>query len=51
MLGSVDEPEGAVQEAWLRFRSSDGDEIDNMGGWLTTVGRICFKSPLPAFVR
>src|SRR5436190_694170 len=42
MLGSVSEADDAVQETWLRLsRASDGD-IENMGGWLTTVvGRVC----------
>jgi RNA polymerase sigma-70 factor (ECF subfamily) len=42
MLGSLSDADDAVQEAWLRLnRSADGD-IDNMGGWLTTVvGRVC----------
>jgi RNA polymerase sigma-70 factor (ECF subfamily) len=37
MLGSVTEAEDAVQESWLRLNRSDGDAIDNLGGWLTTV--------------
>jgi RNA polymerase sigma factor (sigma-70 family) len=37
MLGSVSEAEDAVQEAWLRLNRSDADEIENLGGWLTTV--------------
>jgi RNA polymerase sigma factor (sigma-70 family) len=42
MLGSVGEAEDAVQEAWLRLNRADRDEIDNLGGWLTTVvGRVC----------
>lgn len=42
MLGSMDEAEDAVQEAWLRLARSDSDDIDNLGGWLTTVvGRLC----------
>lgn len=42
MLGSVSEAEDAVQEAWFRLMRSDTAEIDNLGGWLTTVvGRIC----------
>ncbi|MEU0488752.1 RNA polymerase sigma factor SigJ [Nocardiopsis sp. NPDC006139] len=42
MLGSLTEAEDAVQEAWLRLARSDSDDIDNLGGWLTTVvGRVC----------
>ncbi|TMR10532.1 sigma-70 family RNA polymerase sigma factor [Nonomuraea turkmeniaca] len=42
MLGSLTEAEDAVQEAWLRLARSDADDIDNLGGWLTTVvGRVC----------
>jgi RNA polymerase sigma factor (sigma-70 family) len=37
MLGSVSEAEDAVQEAWLRLSRSDAGEIQNLGGWLTTV--------------
>jgi RNA polymerase sigma-70 factor (ECF subfamily) len=37
MLGSLNEADDAVQEAWLRLSRSDSDEIDNLGGWLTTV--------------
>ena len=37
MLGSTSEAEDAVQDAWLRLSRSDADEIDNVGGWLTTV--------------
>ena len=37
MLGSTSEAEDAVQDAWLRLSRSDADEIDNIGGWLTTV--------------
>lgn len=45
MLGSVSEAEDAVQEAWLRLSRADGTEIDNLGGWLTTVvSRICLDS-------
>ena len=40
MLGSADEADDAVQEAWLRLQRTDG--IDNLGGWLTTVvSRVC----------
>ncbi|NJP48717.1 sigma-70 family RNA polymerase sigma factor [Streptomyces sp. SBST2-5] len=42
MLGSTAEAEDAVQEAWLRLGRTGTEEIDNLGGWLTTVtGRIC----------
>src|SRR5436309_6128216 len=37
MLGSLSEADDAVQEAWLRLARSDADEIENLGGWLTTV--------------
>ena len=42
MLGSVAEAEDAVQDTWLRLSRTDADQIDNLGGWLTTVvSRIC----------
>lgn len=42
MLGSPAEAEDAVQEAWLRLSRSDTNEVENMGGWLTTiVARVC----------
>ncbi len=42
MLGSLSEADDAVQESWLRLSRTDADEIDNLGGWLTTVvGRVC----------
>jgi len=42
ILGSVDEADDAVQEAWLRLSRSDSSEIENLGGWLTTVvSRVC----------
>jgi RNA polymerase sigma-70 factor (ECF subfamily) len=37
MLGSVNEADDAVQEAWLRLNRSDTAAIENLGGWLTTV--------------
>src|SRR5215471_15048847 len=42
MLGSLDESEDAIQEAWLRLSATDAARIENLGGWLTTVvGRVC----------
>jgi RNA polymerase sigma-70 factor (ECF subfamily) len=44
MLGSLAEADDAVQDAWLRLSQSDADEIDNLGGWLTTVvARACLN--------
>src|SRR6201996_6189656 len=37
MLGSTAEADDAVQEAWLRLRRVDPEEIENLGAWLTTV--------------
>jgi RNA polymerase sigma factor (sigma-70 family) len=37
MLGSLAEADDAVQDAWLRLTGRDPGEIDNLGGWLTTV--------------
>jgi RNA polymerase sigma factor (sigma-70 family) len=37
MLGSLTEADDAVQDAWLRLSRSEADQVDNLGGWLTTV--------------
>jgi len=37
MLGSLSEADDAVQETWLRLSRVDADEVENLGGWLTTV--------------
>jgi RNA polymerase sigma-70 factor (ECF subfamily) len=37
MLGSLSEADDAVQETWLRLSRSDTDDVENLGGWLTTV--------------
>ena len=37
MLGSLSEAEDAVQDAWLRLSRADTSEVENLGGWLTTV--------------
>jgi RNA polymerase sigma factor (sigma-70 family) len=42
MLGSASEAEDAVQETWLKLSRSDSREVENLGGWLTTVlARVC----------
>ena len=42
ILGSRTEAEDAVQETWLRLARTDLAEVDNLGGWLTTVtARVC----------
>jgi RNA polymerase sigma factor (sigma-70 family) len=42
MLGSVTEADDAVQESWLRLSRSNASEVENLGGWLTTVtARVC----------
>jgi RNA polymerase sigma-70 factor (ECF subfamily) len=44
MLGSVAEADDAVQDAWLRFSRADTTDVDNLGGWLTTVtARVCLN--------
>jgi len=44
MLGSLSEADDAVQEAWLRLNRADTSDVENMGGWLTTVvGRVCLN--------
>jgi RNA polymerase sigma-70 factor (ECF subfamily) len=44
MLGSIAEAEDAVQEAWLRVSRASGDDVENIGGWLTTiVSRQCLN--------
>jgi RNA polymerase sigma factor (sigma-70 family) len=44
MLGSLSEADDAVQDAWLRVSRSTTDEVENLGGWLTTiVARVCLN--------
>ncbi|MDQ6928487.1 MAG: RNA polymerase sigma factor SigJ [Actinomycetota bacterium] len=44
MLGSLTEADDAVQDAWLRMSRSSADEVENLGGWLTTiVARVCLN--------
>src|ERR1700758_4115488 len=37
MLGTVDEADDAVQEAWIRLSRTDAAAVENLGAWLTTV--------------
>jgi RNA polymerase sigma-70 factor (ECF subfamily) len=44
MLGSLTEADDALQDAWLRASRAGADEVDNLGGWLTTiVARVCLN--------
>ncbi len=44
ILGSVSEADDAVQEAWLRLRGTDAEQLDSLERWLTTVvARICLN--------
>ncbi|MEU5978135.1 sigma-70 family RNA polymerase sigma factor [Streptomyces sp. NPDC047315] len=44
MLGSVSEADDAVQETWLRVSRHGDDDVENLGGWLTTItGRVCLN--------
>jgi RNA polymerase sigma-70 factor, ECF subfamily len=44
MLGSLSEADDAVQETWIRLSRIDADEVENLGGWLTTVmARVCLN--------
>lgn len=37
MLGSLDDAEDVVQEAWMRWHRADGATIERPAAWLTTV--------------
>ena len=44
MLGSLTDADDAVQDAWLRLTRAGTGEVENLGGWLTTiVARICLN--------
>ncbi|MEU4746974.1 sigma factor, partial [Actinosynnema sp. NPDC023658] len=44
LLGSPSEADDAVQEAWLRLSRAGADDVENLGGWLTTVvGRVALN--------
>ena len=45
MLGSLDDADDAVQETWVRFSAAGADQVENLGGWLTTIAsRICLNA-------
>src|SRR5277367_7078697 len=37
LLGSASDADDAVQDTWLRLSGADTGEVENLGGWLTTV--------------
>src|SRR5919107_1637092 len=44
ILGSRAEADDALQEAWIRVKRADTSEVENIGGWLTTVvSRVCLS--------
>ena len=44
MLGSLADADDAVQDAWERVNRAGADDVENMGGWLTTiVARVCLN--------
>jgi RNA polymerase sigma factor (sigma-70 family) len=44
MLGSLTEAEDAVQDTWLRLSRPGVENVENLGGWLTTiVARVCLN--------
>src|SRR6516164_11474562 len=44
MLGSLAEADDAVQDTWLRLSRSGAEDVENLGGWLTTVvARVCLN--------
>ncbi|GAA4483616.1 sigma-70 family RNA polymerase sigma factor [Microbacterium panaciterrae] len=44
MLGATAETDDVVQDVWLRASAAGVDDIDNIGGWLTTIAsRACLN--------
>ena len=44
ILGSRAEADDALQEAWMRVDRADTSDVQNIGGWLTTVvSRVCLN--------
>jgi RNA polymerase sigma factor (sigma-70 family) len=45
MLGSLTEADDAVQDAWERVSRAGTGQVENLGGWLTTiVARVCLNT-------
>ncbi len=52
MLGSLSEADDALQDSWLRVSRSGAAEVENLGGWLTTiVARVCLNMLRARHVR
>jgi RNA polymerase sigma-70 factor (ECF subfamily) len=44
MLGSLAEADDAVQDSWLRISRAGAGDVENLGGWMTTiVARVCLN--------
>ena len=44
MLGSLTEADDAVQDTWVRVSRAEMNEVENFGGWLTTVvAHVCLN--------
>ena len=44
MLGSLTEADDAVQDSWVRMSRAGTGEVENLGGWMTTiVARVCLN--------
>jgi RNA polymerase sigma-70 factor (ECF subfamily) len=44
MLGSFADADDALQDAWVRVSRASAGQVDNLGGWLTTiVARVCLN--------
>ena len=44
MLGSLSDADDAIQDTWLRLSRSGAGEVENLGGWLTTItARVCLN--------